>query len=120
MIFTELTEPIEDFDFRTFESLPTGRWQAGISRMLFGKYRVGISLKGSHTYTVSYWGGDQSMANLLVGFLMGICSWLPEEISRQELSMIFPIQQDKDLSADFFHSLSDAGALARSRSQSQN
>jgi len=53
MIFTELPEPVEAFDFRSFESLPTGRWQTGISRMLFAKYRVGISLKGSHTYTPS-------------------------------------------------------------------
>src|SRR5712664_4153361 len=115
MIFTELPEPVEAFDFRSFESLPTGRWQTGVSRMLFAKYRVGISLKGSHTYTVSYWGGDQSMANLLVGFLMGICSWLPEEISAEDLSRVFPIQEDKDLSPDFFGSLSDAGELARSR-----
>src|SRR5260221_6250946 len=114
MIFTELTEPDEAFDFRTFESLPTGRWQVGISRMLFAKYRVGISLKDWHTYTVSYWGGDVDMASLLCGFVMGICLWLPEEISGPELSNVFPLQQDKDLSADFFHSLSDAGALARS------
>jgi hypothetical protein len=120
MIFTELSEPIEAFDFRSFESLPTGRWQLGISRMLFGKYRVGISLKGLPVYTVSYWGGDGNMASLLCGFVMGICFWLPEEISGQELSRVFPIQQDKDLSADFFGSLNDAGELARSRFQSQN
>ncbi len=98
MIFTELSEPIEAFDFRSFESL-----------------RVGISLKGLHVYTVSYWGGDENMAPLLCGFLLGVCFWLPEEISGQELSRVFPIQQDKDLSADFFGSLNDAGALARSR-----
>jgi hypothetical protein len=112
--------PVEAFDFRTFESLPTGRWQAGVSRMLFGKYRVGISLKDSHTYTVSYWGGDGNMALLLVGFVQGICFWLPEEISAQELSRVFPDQVDKDLSANFFNQLFKASALAQSRHQHEN
>lgn len=119
MIFDEI-EPVEAFDFRTFESVPLHRWQAGISRMLFGKYRVGISLKGSHTYTVSYWGGEIDSALLLSGFLMGVCFWLPEEISPQELSEVFPIQEDKDLSASFFKELFKASALARSRAQAQN
>jgi hypothetical protein len=119
MIFTEI-EPVEAFDLRTFESLPLHRWQAGIIRMLFGKYRVGISLKNSHTYTVSYWGGDLGMASLLCANVLGICSWLPEEISPQELVRVFPIQKGKDLSTGFLKSLSDAGALARSRAQAQN
>jgi hypothetical protein len=119
MTFNEI-EPVEAFDFRTFESLPTGRWQAGISRMLFGKYRVGISLKGSHTYTVSYWGGGLEMALMLVGFLMGVCYWLAEESSELDLSKIFPEQQDKDLSANFFNQLFKASALAQSRAQAQN
>jgi hypothetical protein len=113
MNFIELSKPVEAFDFRSFESVPTGRWQAGISRMLFGKYRVGISLKDSHTYTVSYWGGETDLAALLCGFLLGICFWLPEEISPQELSMVFPIQDDKDLSADFFNQLFKASDLVR-------
>ena len=120
MTFTELSEPIEAFDFRTFESLPTARWQVGMSRMLMGKYRVGISLKDSHFYTVSYWGGDQDMASVLFGFLMGICFWLPEEISPQELSEVFPIQEDKDLSANLFKELFKASARAQSRAQEQN
>jgi hypothetical protein len=120
MIFNEI-EPVEAFDLRTFQSVPSGRWQAGISRMLFGKYRVGISLKeGDGFYTVNYWGGDENMANLLCGFLMGVCFWLPEEISTQELSMVFPIQEDKDLSANFFKQLFKASALAQSRAQAQN
>jgi hypothetical protein len=119
MIFNEI-EPIEAFDLKTFESSPTGRWQVGVSRMLFGKYRVGISLEGSHTYTVSYWGGELDIALLLVGFLMGVCFWLPEEISPQELSEVFPIQQDKDLSANFFNQLFKASALVKSRAQAQN
>jgi hypothetical protein len=119
MIFNEI-EPVEAFDFRTFESLPLHRWQVGISRMLFGKYRVGISLNGSHTYTVSYWGGDLQTALLLVGFVMGVCFWLPEEISPRELSMVFPIQEHKDLSANFFKQLFKASALAQSRAQAQN
>jgi len=119
MIFTEI-EPIEAFDFRTFESVPLHRWQTGVSRMLFAKYRVGISLKGSHTYTVSYWGGDQDLASLLVGFVLGICFWLPEEISPKELSEVFPLQEDKDLSADFSKELFKASALAQSRAQAQN
>jgi hypothetical protein len=119
MTFTEI-ESVEAFDFRTFESLPLHRWQVGISRMLFGKYRVGISLKGSDFYIVGYWGGDQSMANFLVGFLKGVCFWMPEEISPEEFSMVFPIQEDKDLSADFFNQLFKAGARAQSRAQEQN
>ena len=119
MTYNEI-EPVEAFDFRTFESSPTGRWQVGISRMLFGKYRVGISLKGSHTYAVSYWGGDQELAPLLCGFLLGVCFWLPEEIAVQELSIVFPIQEDKDLSADFFNQLFKASALAQSRAQAPN
>jgi hypothetical protein len=119
MIFNQI-EPVEAFDFRTFQSVPLHRWQAGISRMLFGKYRVGISLNGSHTYTVSYWGGDQDMASLLCGFLLGVCFWLPEDISPQELSRVFPAQEDKDLSANFFNQLFKASALAQSRAQAQN
>jgi hypothetical protein len=119
MIFNEI-EPVEAFDLRTFESLPLHRWQVGISRMLFGKYRVGISLKGAGIYTVSYWGGDQDMASLLCGFLVGVCFWLPEEISPQELSEVFPIQEDKDLSANFFNQLFKASELAQSRAQAQN
>lgn len=120
MIFTELPEPIEAFDFRTFQSLPTGRWQVGISRMLFAKYRVGLSRKGAGVYLLSYWGGDQNMALLLCGVLLGVCFWLPEEISAQDLSTVFPIQQDKDLSAGFFHDLFKASTLAQARSQAQN
>jgi len=116
MIFNEI-EPVEAFDFRTFESLPSGRWQVGISRMLFGKYRVGISLKGSHTYTVSYCGGDQDLAPLLCGFLMGICFWLSEESSELDLLKAFPEQQDKDLSVNFFNQLFKASVLAQSRGQ---
>jgi hypothetical protein len=119
MTFNEI-EPVEAFDFRTFQSLPSGRWQAGISRMLFGKYRVGISLKGAGVYVVSYWGGDQEVAPLLCGFLLGVCFWLPEEILPQELSLIFPIQEDKDLSANFFKELFKASAAAQSRAQAQN
>jgi hypothetical protein len=120
MTFNEI-EPVEAFDFRTFESLPSGRWQVGISRMLFGKYRVGISLKGGDGfYIVSYWGGEVHTALLLVGFLMGLCFWLPEEISPRELSVVFPIQEDKDLSANFFNQLFKASALAQSRAQAQN
>jgi len=120
MTFTELSEPIEAFDFRTFESLPTARWQVGISRMLMGKYRVGISLKDSHFYTVSYWGGEIDIALLLLGFLMGVCFWLPEEISAEDLSRVFPIQEDKDLSANLFKELFKASARAQSRAQEQN
>jgi hypothetical protein len=119
MIFDEI-EPVEAFDFRSFQSVPLHRWQVGISRMLFGKYRVGISLNGSYTYTVDYWGGKSDQALLLVGFLMGICFWLPEEISPQELYLVFPIQEDKDLSANFFKGLSKASALAQSRAQTRN
>jgi hypothetical protein len=119
MMFNEI-EPIEAFDFKTFQSVPAGRWQTGLSRMFFGKYRVGISLKDAGVYTVSYWGGEIDVALLLAGFLMGVCFWLPEEISAQELEKVFPIQEDKDLSANFFNELFKASAAAQSRAQGQN
>jgi hypothetical protein len=119
MTFKEI-ESVEAFDFRMFESLPSGRWQVGLSRMLFGKYRVEISLKGSGYYTVSYWAGEQEVASLLCGFLLGVCFWLAEESSELDLLKVFPEQQDKDLSANFFKELFKASALAQSRAQAPN
>lgn len=120
MYFNEIDPNQESFDFRMFESLPMGRWRSGINRMLFGKYQVGISLKGSGIYAISYWGGEKETALYLCGVICGICLWLPEKISETDLRAIFPYQRNKDLSDGFFNDLFKASELARSCFQTGN
>jgi hypothetical protein len=114
MMFTEV-KPNEEFDLRRFQSLPLGRWETVLSRMLFGKFRVRLGLCGHGWYAVDYWGGDLDSAALLYGFVVGVCLHLPEQISEQEINQIFPEQNDKELGRDFWKRLNEAGELARSK-----
>jgi hypothetical protein len=113
MIFKEI-EPNENFDLRRFQSLPSGRWEAGILKMLWGKARVRISLAQNNWWVpIDYWGGDHETALFLCGFLIGICMWLPEAITERELCKILPEQNDKELGPVFWNSLFKAGDEAR-------
>jgi hypothetical protein len=113
MMFQEVA-PSENFDLRRFASLPDGRWEAGVLKMLWGNARVRLSLAKSEDFlTLDYWGGDHKTALYLLGFIMGICAALPESISEGELKDIFPRQNDKELGAEFWSRLFKAGASAR-------
>jgi len=56
--------------------------------MLFGKHRVGVSLRGSGIYAVSYWGGILAEASVLCGIVLGIMWWLPEETGLEALTQV--------------------------------
>lgn len=112
MMFREV-EADENFDLRRFRSEPGGRWEAGILKMLWGKARVRMSVSGAGACVLDYWGGDYKTANLLLGFVFGICASLPEGISEEELEEIFPVQEDKELGAFFWDRLFKSGARAR-------
>src|SRR5258707_6689588 len=98
MIFKEV-EPNEDFDLRRFRSEPSGRWEAGVMRMLWGKARVRMALVRENPgwVPIDYWGGDQEAALLLLGFILGVCASLPEGITQEALVEVFPDQNDKEL-----------------------
>jgi hypothetical protein len=93
------TPPTEDYDVRHFVS-STNRWEWGISKMLFGAFRVYIGLCGTHTYSVSYFCKPEDSASLWTGVILAIMSNLPEEITERELKKLFPEQTLKPLSAD--------------------
>jgi hypothetical protein len=113
MMFTEI-EPNEKFDLRRFQSLPSGRWEAGIIKMLWGKARVRIALAQSDGWIpIDYWGGDHETAFLLCDLLIGLCMLLPEAITERELCKILPEQNDKELGPDFWNTLFKAGDEAR-------
>jgi hypothetical protein len=113
MMFQEVA-PSENFDLRRFGSLPEGRWEAGVLKMLWGNARVRLSLaKSDSLVTLDYWGADHKTALLLLGFIIGVCIHLPESITEAELKDIFPYQNDKELGADFWNRLFKAGASAR-------
>lgn len=115
MIFEEI-EPNENFDLRRFRSVPFGRWEAGIIRMLWGKHRVRLAPAQSDGWVpIDYWGGSRKEAQLLLGYVCGICIHLPESISEKELVKIFPHQNDKDLGAGFFAALRQAGEFVRTK-----
>jgi hypothetical protein len=104
-------KPSEAFDERRFASEPLGLWEGGICRMLFGKYRVGLSRAGSGLYALSYWGSDLEEAQLLCGFVLGMSWWIEEEIREGALAQVFPVQADKELDSQFYAAL----FLARDR-----
>jgi len=114
MRFHEL-EPNENFDLKRFKSLPGGRWEAGILKMGFGKGRVRIAKADNPMgwVPIDYWGGDHEMSLLLLGFVCGLSSWLPETITEGQLCGIFPEQNDKELGADFWDRLFKAADEAR-------
>jgi hypothetical protein len=114
MIFKEI-EPNENFDLRRFQSLPSGRWEAGILKMLWGKARVRIALAQSDGWvSIDYWGGDHQNSFIILGFLLAILTSFPEEIEEHDLVGIFPEQQDKDTGPQFWQSLFRANDQARS------
>jgi hypothetical protein len=113
MRFHEL-EPDENLDLKRFRSLPDGRWEAGILKMLGRKARVRMVHEDSRGFMeIDYWGGDRDTSILLLGFLIGLCSYLPETITERELAKILPDQNDKELGADFWDRLFKAGDQVR-------
>jgi len=113
MFFKEV-EPNENFDLRRFESLPTGRWQAGIIKMLWGKARVRLALAESDGWcTLDYWGDKHETAFLMLGFIVGVCMSLPESIEQDALEVLFPIQHNKELGPDFWDRLFKCSDRAR-------
>jgi hypothetical protein len=113
MMFSEI-EPNENFDLRRFQSLPSGRWEAGILKMLWSKARVRIALAKSDVWvTIDYWGGDHQSSFIILGFLLAILASLPEEIEEHDLVRIFPEQEDKDTGPQFWRSLYRASDQAR-------
>jgi hypothetical protein len=113
MLFTEI-EPNENFDLRRVQSLPGGRWEAGILKMLWGKARVRIALAQSDGWVpIDYWGGDHQSSFIILGFLLAILASLPEEIEERDLVRIFPEQEDKDTGPQFWRSLYRASDQAR-------
>jgi hypothetical protein len=114
MMFLEV-EPNENFDLRRFGSIPLGRWEAGILKMLWGKARVRLSLAKSDGWVpIDYWGGDHQNAFLILGFLFAILTSLPEEIEEHDLKQIFPEQDNKDTGPEFWRGLYRASHQARS------
>jgi hypothetical protein len=106
--------PNENFDLFRFKSGPAGLWQVGIIKMGFGKARVRMALTKSEGFVpIDYWGGDHDSSVLLLGFLMGLSSHLPETITETELLAILPAQNDKELGADFWKRLFQASDKAR-------
>jgi hypothetical protein len=116
VIFKEV-QPNENFDLRRFASEPTGRVEVGALKMLWGKARVRLALQaeGISFVSLDYWGGEQATALFLLGYIVGICAFLPETIGQAELQDIFPLQHNKELGAEFWSRLYAAGALTRTR-----
>lgn len=114
MIFTEV-KPDENFDLKRFRSEPSGRWEAWVLKMLWGKARVRMALVRENPgwVPIDYWGGDQEAALMLLGFILGICMSLPEGITEEALVGVFPEQNEKELGPDFWDSLFLAGDRAR-------
>ena len=113
MTFEEV-EVNENLDLRRFVSLPTGRWEAGILKMLFDKCRVRLTPADNQGFVpIDYWGGDHNTGQFMLGFMIGVCHALPEEITVQELLKFFPEQNDKELGADFWNRLFKGGDAAR-------
>jgi hypothetical protein len=92
-------EPTEAYDVRHFASL-TYQWEWGISKMLFGAFRINIGLCGSHTYSVSYYCKPKDSASLWCSVITAMMQNLAEEITEQEIKALFPEQTIKPLSAD--------------------
>jgi hypothetical protein len=112
-MFNEVA-PYENFDLKCFRSLPDGRWEAGVIKMLWGKARVRIALAENDGYVpVDYWGGDRKTALILLGFLLAIMTSLPESIEQHQLVELFPEQDDKDMGPEFWRRLFCAAAGAR-------
>jgi hypothetical protein len=110
MMFNEVA-PYENFDLKCFRSLPDGRWEAGVLKMLWGKARVRIG--NDECVLIDYWGGDHKTALILLGFLLAILTSLPESIEEVDLLEIFPDQNDKDMGPEFWRRLFCAAAGAR-------
>jgi hypothetical protein len=105
MMFTEVA-PYENLDLKCFRSLPEGRWELGILKMLWGKARVRIALvENDECVLIDYWGGDHKTALILLGFLLAIMTSLPESIEEVDLLEIFPDQNDKDMGPEFWRRL---------------
>jgi hypothetical protein len=118
MMFNEVA-PYENFDLKCFRSLPDGRWEAGLLKMLWGKARVRIALAPTDDQPdgwlpIDYWGGDHKTASILLGFLLAIMTSLPESIDEDELIDVFPQQNDKDMGPEFWSRLFQAATEARS------
>jgi hypothetical protein len=113
MMFNEV-KPYENFDLKCFRSLPDGRWEAGLLKMLWGKARVRIALAENDGYVpIDYWGCDHKTASILLGFLLAIMTSLPESIDQEVLVEIFPEQEEKDTGPIFWRNLFNAAAKAR-------
>jgi hypothetical protein len=104
-------KPTEAYDVRHYVSITynpnpkgeyyaTTRWEWGISKMLFGAFRINIGLYGAHTYSVSYFCKPEDSASLWCGAITAMMQNLPEEITEQEIKALFPEQTIKPLSAD--------------------
>ena len=113
MIFNEVA-PYENLDLKCYRSLPDGRWEIGMLKMLWGKARVRIALADNNGYVpIDYWGGDHKTAYILLGFLLAILTSLPESIELHTLVLIFPQQDDKEMGPEFWRRLFLAATEAR-------
>jgi hypothetical protein len=93
-------ETDENFPIRKMRSLPAGLWEIGLRPMLFG-VRVSMSRTGSQFITLDYCAGDDpQMQLILLGFVCGLCVYLPEEISENDLRAIFPKETIKPIWKD--------------------
>jgi hypothetical protein len=90
-------KPTEAYDVRHYVS---AQWEWGISKMLFGNFRIYIGPCNSLTYSVSYFCKPEDSASLWCGAITAMMRNLPEEITEQEIKALFPEQTIKPLSAD--------------------
>lgn len=93
------TETTEDFDCARFAS-PTGQWEVGVKRVIFG-WRVVGNRVGSSGYVFNYCAGsDRGFLMALVLVIQAIFAGLPEETTERELEMMLPGYDVKPIDRD--------------------
>ena len=96
----ESVEPDENYPIRKCRSLPEGKWELGLTPMMFG-VRIRASPPGSYGCSLDYCcGSDQDQIYFWFGFVMALFLMLPEDITQSELERLFPHQNVKPISLD--------------------